>query len=943
MADWSRQVASTSGAEVVVCGCGTAAFSAALAARAEGRQVLLCGPGPALVDEVTVSLAGDLPTSPTDEHLARLVARVESVGGLRDGWLDGPLTEMAADRLLAEAGVQVLLYVQPVAIVGGEAGAQGVLLAGKHGLELVSAGSVVDATADGALFAASGVDFLAPESVTVGRSAYLQFCGEDLRGLPDEVNGMALAARHTQPGEVRLTVTTDAPYDGLPVPDEAAVTTRAAVEAVARVARTACPALATAAVSHTGHRPLALNVRRTLTDGPAHPRWANVFGAGAWVHGDRPGDLDRLAVGGTQAGALAAAQARQPMGCTTTAEVSAERGTVDVVVAGGGTGGAVAALAAARLGASVLVYEAGQFCGGIGTGGGIHVYYHGVRGGLQDGIDEATERIGEALGGRERFVGFSPEAKKIAFECALAGDGVDVRYEWTVADVVVRDGRVAGVVAARPGLLEYQPCACVVDGTGDGDVAALAGAPMTHGRDSDGVAHAYSQSCGTLQGERISFTNFDAGYVDATDPDDLTRARRFGIQVYWRDEPCPPGERLLYLAPLLGLRQSRHAVTDYVVTLADQSRGASFADDVAYGRCHYDNHAFDYENESDEARFWCWTLGRWRDHMRHGVPYRSLLPQGIDGLVMGSRALGVSHDAHMLFRMQRDMQRIGEAAGAAAALAARGATTPRALGAEPVRAALAATGALLSDWDSAVVAPAIDELVPALAGDGARTASWQLYLAGAAAVEPLVGVLAAESAQARWYAAATLAMLGRGEGVGELRRALAQRDETRPMSTSDTHHAERSAPRWKSAIGLLGQVGDREAVPLLAGVLADPAGDADALVGAVRALGRIGSAEALAALEAYGERLETGEDVPEAYLQLSMGGGRRLPRDIAWFVRSALVEALSALGADHRHLLDGYLDDERAWVRGRAVQLNDIDPAARLRGSGEAARLRLRH
>ena len=246
------------------------------------------------------------------------------------------------------------------------------------------------------------------------------------------------------------------------------------------------------------------------------------------------------------------------------------------------------------------------------------------------------------------------------------------------------------------------------------------------------------------------------------------------------------------------------------------------------------------------------------------------------------------------------------------------------------------------DWASEVAVAPSAELIAALPGDGARTAAWQLYLLGEPAVEALQSALGADSPQARWYAAATLAMLGHADGASELRRALAEHDEARPMNTNDTHHAERSAPRWKSAIGLLGQIGDAEAVPLLADLLADPRDDGDALISAVRALGAIGTSAALAALEAFADQLDAGASVPEAYLQLSMGGGRRLPRDIAWFVRSALVEALAELGCDRRHLIDAYLDDERAWVRVRAQHLASAEPATRLTGSGEATRVKAR-
>ncbi len=915
--------------EVVVVGDGWSALAAAGAARAAGKSVLLASSGAAVPAELTVALHGDV-AEVSDPFLADFRARLATLGGDRDGWLDPPIAELVVDRWADQQGIDLLFYAVPVAIVPDGDRAGGVLMAGKDGWYVIAAGSVIDATADGALFA-RGVAMDRPAEVTAARTVYLQHA-TGVEGLPARHKEFALSGRATWPGEVCVTLTGSAAADGDPVPAALLAASRLALPDLVARLRAAVPGLAGAVVSHTGHQMLPLFGRRLAAPEARHPELANAFGAGAWVTGEGWGDPDRLAASGTTAGSQAAAVARQPVALDAPVPEPELAEPADVVVAGGGTGGPFAALAAGRQEATTSLVEAGWFLGGIGTGGGIHMYYHGVQGGLQEEIDQATGELADALGGREQVRGFSPEAKKVALERALRQAGARLRYGETVVDVTISGGRVAGLVCVKPGRVTAVPAAAVVDASGDGDVAALAGAEFTLGREKDGLNHAYSQSCGLMIDGKVGFTNFDAGFVDATDVTDLTRARRLGVRHYWRDEGFTPENRMLYLAPHLGLRQSRHVVGDYTLTLADQVANRSFADDVAYGSCHYDNHARDYENESDEGALWCWLLGHWHRVMTHGVPFRALLPAGVEGLVMACRALSVSHDAHVLFRMQRDMQRIGEAAGTAAALAARRRTTPRALDVRELRDALRRTGAVLDDRPAEVVADPPASLAARLAEPEPNLAVWQLAQAGDEAVPHLLPLLE-QPGDARWWAAVALAALGRPEAEPALIEAVAQRDATMPFNRhapADKPVFQRYlAPRWIGAIPLLGKIGGEAAVPVLAEVLADAETPPDALIAAIRSLGRVGDRRAAAVLEAV---LDRGELPQGDGMQNSMALNDRVRRDVDWQIRLAAVEALAALGTDRAEAAEAYLTDERAYVRRYAHEVLAGQPRSRERG-----------
>ncbi|MBI2302847.1 MAG: FAD-dependent oxidoreductase [Armatimonadetes bacterium] len=924
-------------AEVVVVGGGIAAVAAAHTAAATGRSALLATPGVTLADEITTALHGEV-AHPSGARPQAVCDKVTAYGGAHGEWIDPPSCELVIDRMVAEAAVRVLYYAVPIALVRRGDRAVGVLMGGKDGFYVIAAGAVVDATADGVLFRGSGVAFDDADEVTASRTVYFQLGGDDVTGLPDEVDGFRLSAVATWPGEVCVTMAGSAPFDGLAVPAALVRRSRQAVESIARAVRESVPGLRDAVVSHTGHTMLPLTGSRLSQPGVKHPTLRNVLAGGGWARADGSRACGLLWERGHEAGMLASAGA-EPLEHVVEAVPDPMVEDADVVVVGGGTGGALAGLASARLGARTVLLEAGWFLGGIGTGGGIHCYYHGVRGGLQDTVDEQNRRVADSLGGADKVRGFSAEAKKIVLERLAAEAGVDVRLGAVVADVAMEGRRVVGVVTVQPGRVTLLRARASVDASGDGDVAAQAGAEFVLGRAADQVNHAYTQSAGRLVNGRLDHYNFDAGYVDATDVADLTRARRHGIQLFWRDEGVTAETRLLYLAPLLGLRQSRHVVGDYTVTLRDQAEGRTFDDVIAYGSCHYDNHAFDYENESEEAMFWCWFLGNWWRMMRHGVPYRSLLPHDVEGLVIGCRALSVSHDAHMLFRMQRDMQRVGEAAGAAAALAARGGVTPRQVPAAAVQAALRETGGIDDDWQSALPEATPEALVADLAGDDPGLAAWRLFVHGEAAVPALQAALRAESPEARWFAAGILAMLEHRDGLSVLREALAARDLWRPLRTvsreGKAEYAVRSVPRWVAAIPLLGKLRDRASVPLLAEVLADPAGQADALVAAVRALGRIGDPGAVAVLESYHAERPA---APPALFQDSMVAGRgRVERDVQWQVDLALAEALQALGVEAGDIAEDYAHDERAFVRRYAEQVLAGEPAGRHAGELAAA------
>lgn len=548
---------------------------------------------------------------------------------------------------------------------------------------------------------------------------------------------------------------------------------------------------------------------------------------------------DRHRLGWQAAGVLLQAPAAEPATGALPAIRAPTHRAVDVAVIGNGTGGALAALAAARSGATVVAVEPLPFAGGIGAGGGIHWYYHGVKGGLQEEVDTRVRELLSAFGGSRQVMGFHPDAKKCAIDALLHQAGVEP-VTGTLIEVE-REGRTirSALIATPEGPLRL-PAAAWIDGTGDGDLCAAAGCASTFGRVGDGLPHAFSQSSGCVREQdgvaAMTVVNFDQGFVDPTDVEDLSRARLLGIAQYRLPAYTPA--RPTYIAPAIGLRQARHIATRTTLQLDDLIARRRFPDSVGRTGCHYDNHATDYEFESDEGLFWVWGCRAWSVRTACDIPFGILVPQDLDNAFIASRCLGVSQDAHHSLRMQRDMQRIGEVAGLAAVqVARRGSVDLPAL-----QTALRTSGALAETVAGEAVeagqpwyahfGPTPDQAQFAeLAADlraadwgVAGPAMWRAYRAGDRAA--LLPLLEDGNPLLGWRAAVVLAMLGEAAALPRLWQAIETRewgfgdaDQRSPESSNwlgKTVGDARLLPHWRQAISLLRCVGTADDLTRLA-------------------------------------------------------------------------------------------------------------------------------
>lgn len=330
-------------------------------------------------------------------------------------------------------------------------------------------------------------------------------------------------------------------------------------------------------------------------------------------------------------------------------------GEVEVLVAGGGTSGACASITAAKEKMKTMLLDLNPGLGGTGTFGGVDSYWFGRRVGYAERINEAVLKVQQEL--RYKGAKWNIEAKMYALLEEAHRSGVDLQFN-VLTFGALRDGnRVTGaVIATRWGPFAVRS-ETVIDATGDGDVAAFAGAEFVYGSEKDHTVMWYSLAQFTTPAKvQNNFTSM----VDMSDVLDYTRAILAGRR---RGTDCH--DHGIYVAT----RESRHIMGDVVMQLSDQLLHRSWPDLV---NIHFSNHDVKGVSGAD----WI-NIGLIPPNLEIEIPYRMLLPQGLEGILVAGKAVSATHDALPAIRMQSDLENLGAVAALAAALAVRGRTTPR--------------------------------------------------------------------------------------------------------------------------------------------------------------------------------------------------------------------------------------------------------------------------
>ena len=333
-----------------------------------------------------------------------------------------------------------------------------------------------------------------------------------------------------------------------------------------------------------------------------------------------------------------------------------------MLVVGGGSSGATAAITAGREGMRTVLVEMNPGLGGTGTFGGVHSYWFGRRIGFSEQVMKLVDDMHVYLH-HPQPQGIIPkwniEAKSYALLKAATDSGVEVLFNAFVVGALVEDQRVCGVVVATRMGLGIIRARVVIDATGDGDVAAFAGADYVYGNERDHVVMWYALA----QFPRPGLTrNHFTSMVDVSNVEDYTRAILAGRRRGGQGEMHDHG---IYVAP----RESRHIKADVVLTLTDQLRQRRWQDVINVA---FSNHDIKGHTGSDWLR-----IGLIPPNLEVEIPYRALLPRGLDGILVVGKAISATHDALPAIRMQADLENLGGVAALAAAQAIRANISPR--------------------------------------------------------------------------------------------------------------------------------------------------------------------------------------------------------------------------------------------------------------------------
>ncbi len=418
-------------------------------------------------------------------------------------------------------------------------------------------------------------------------------------------------------------------------------------------------------------------------------------------------------------------------------------GRYDVIVVGGGPAGVGAALAAGRAGKRTLLVEQYGFLGGMWTAGlVIPIWDWQNKGGIVQELIHDINAAGKNSSSGPLYT-FDIEYMKLLLDRKMREAGVDVLFHTLFADAITektQDGTVIGGVLLenKSGRGAYL-APVVIDCTGDGDVAARAGAPYRVGRDKDGatqpmslmfklgnmdyvqnvVDFPYDRECTELfyfmkQAARMAGLenyefNFERPYIlrlptshqgiaemthvrgkSGLDAWDLSAAEVEGrelvdeaMRFFTAYMPQFKDAFLEQTAPHIGVRETRRIMGEYMLTIEDMLAGARFEDGICTCAFSIDIHQPDGKSQE----------GMHIPTKPYGIPYRCLVPQVVDGLLVAGRCISGTYEAHASYRVTGDCVPMGQAAGLAAALSIDKGVTPRALDGRLVAEAMVAAGA----------------------------------------------------------------------------------------------------------------------------------------------------------------------------------------------------------------------------------------------------------
>lgn len=472
--------------------------------------------------------------------------------------------------------------------------------------------------------------------------------------------------------------------------------------------------------------------------------------------------------------------------------------TFDVVVAGGGTGGAPAAISAARAGARTLVVEVTSALGGVGTMGQIATYWCGNRVGFTAEIDAGVKALESKEFYQQKEGVWSVAAKCEWYHKTGYDLGCTYWLNTLCVGTVVEGDRVTGLIVAGPYGYGLVQAGCIVDSTGCSDIPAAAGAPTC----VIGKEHVAVQGTG-LAGMKPGreYHNSDHSFSDDTDVTDATAFFVSSKLKFKDDFDC--GE-------LVDSRERRQIVGDCSLSPVDILMNRRSSETICVATSNFDSHGFTVDPVF-------MLVPPNKDPLWADIPFGCMLPQGLDGVLVTGLGMSAHRDALPVIRMQADVQNQGYAAGVIAARSADAQCAVRAVDISAVQQHLVDIGGLpervLTDADNFPVDDAT--LLHAIEHDWDTLKGVSLMLNEGERSLRLVGqayaaICGKRSTQSLRYAQ-VLALLGDSSAQAELIAEISDRDWDDGWQFRGMHQFGRNMSELDSLLVCLGAIGDASA------------------------------------------------------------------------------------------------------------------------------------